>query len=210
MESPTVGAPACRLKITPMRAGRALLPASTGRRGVAGRGAGLGGGVLAAAGRRRDDHRYRRQAARACMRCRPNPFRPCAGADPPYLAGREGELDVFDAVLRYARGGNVKNVLLYGLRGVGKTVLLGRFASMCRDAKFLPVPRRMCGPGDSDPGRLASGLKRALCCAVEAAQRAEEAKAGLRPAGRRPEPPAAAGVPRLGRGLPRGGGGGSG
>ncbi len=141
------------------------------------------------------------------MHCRPNPFRPCAGADPPYLAGRERELDVFDAVLRYASGGNVKNVLLYGLRGVGKTVLLGRFASMCRGEKFLPVPRRMCGPGDSDPGRFASGLKRALCCAVEAAPRAEEAKAGLRQAGRRPELPAA-GVPCLGRGRPRGGGGG--
>ena len=141
------------------------------------------------------------------MRSRPNPFRPAAGADPPYLAGRERELDVFDVVLRHARGGNVKNVLLHGLRGVGKTALLGRFASMCRDEGFLPVPRRMCGPGDSDPGRFASGLRRALRCAVEAPPRAGAAKEGMRPAGRRPDPPAAA-APRFGREQPHGGGGG--
>ena len=166
-----------------MRAARALRPAGTGRRG---------------------DHHYRRRAARAGMRSRPNPFRPGAGVTPPYLAGREEELDVFGAVLRHARGGNVKNVLLHGLRGVGKTVLLGRFASMCRGEGFLPVPRRMCGPGDSDPGRFASGLRRALCCAVEAAPRAEAAEEGMRPAGRRPEPPAAA-APCFGGERPHGG-----
>lgn len=125
------------------------------------------------------------------MRGRPNPFRPGAGVDPPYLAGRKGELDIFDGVLRSTRGGNMKNVLLYGLRGVGKTVLLGKFASMCRGEKFLPVARYACGPGDSDPDKFVSGLKRAFRSAIEPPPGAEAARGKVRPAGQRLRPPAA-------------------
>lgn len=117
------------------------------------------------------------------MRNRPNPFRPGAGLDPPYLAGRETVIDMFDGVLEDNRAGNMKNVLLYGLRGVGKTVLLGKFASMCRDEKFLPVVRHLYGPGDSDPVQFASGLKRALRASIESSSRVEAAKGKLRTAG---------------------------
>lgn len=56
---------------------------------------------------------------------RGNPFRPGAGARPPVLAGREPELEDFDvAVHRYMRGHPERSILLSGLRGVGKTVLL--------------------------------------------------------------------------------------
>ena len=117
------------------------------------------------------------------MRDRPNPFRPGAGVDPPYLAGRERELGIFDGVLRSTRDGNMKNVLLYGLRGVGKTVLLGKFASMCRGEKFLPMVRYMYGPVDSDPDKFVSGLKRAFRSAIETSPGAEAAKGKLRSAG---------------------------
>lgn len=54
-----------------------------------------------------------------------NPFRPGAGARPPALAGRDGELQAFDvAVHRYMLGHPERSILLSGLRGVGKTVLL--------------------------------------------------------------------------------------
>lgn len=117
------------------------------------------------------------------MRDRPNPFRPGAGVDPPYLAGRERELDIFDGVLRSTRDGNMKNVLLYGLRGVGKTVLLGKFASICRGEKFLPMVRYMYGPVDSDPDKFVSGLKRTFRSAIESSPGAEAAKGKLRSAG---------------------------
>ena len=124
------------------------------------------------------------------MHNRPNPFRPGAGLDPPYLAGRETEIDMFDGVLENNRVGNMKNVLLYGLRGVGKTVLLGKFASMCRNEKFLPVARHLYGSNDSDPAQFASGLKRALRGSIESSSGVEAAKGKPRAAGRRLGPPA--------------------
>lgn len=52
----------------------------------------------------------------------PNPFRPSAGHVPPHLAGREPEIVAFERIL--AQDVILKNVILTGLRGVGKTVLM--------------------------------------------------------------------------------------
>ena len=51
-----------------------------------------------------------------------NPFRPGAGQSPPYLAGREHEKIEFGKMLHQQP--ILKNFILTGLRGVGKTVLL--------------------------------------------------------------------------------------
>ncbi|ASR38735.1 ATPase [Prauserella marina] len=60
-----------------------------------------------------------------------NPFAPGAGQRPPELAGRERELQAFEVVLeRVARGRPERSLVLTGLRGVGKTVLLGELRSM--------------------------------------------------------------------------------
>lgn len=60
-----------------------------------------------------------------------NPFAPGAGQRPPELAGRERELTAFEVVLqRVARGRPERSLVLTGLRGVGKTVLLGELRSM--------------------------------------------------------------------------------
>lgn len=60
-----------------------------------------------------------------------NPFAPGAGQRPPELAGRERELKAFEVVLeRVARGRPERSMVLTGLRGVGKTVLLGELRSM--------------------------------------------------------------------------------
>jgi hypothetical protein len=59
-----------------------------------------------------------------------NPYAPGAGQRPPELAGRDRELDVFDVVLeRVARGRPERSLMLTGLRGVGKTVLLNTLRS---------------------------------------------------------------------------------
>jgi len=59
-----------------------------------------------------------------------NPYAPGAGQRPPELAGRDEQLDAFDVVLeRVARGRPERSLLLVGLRGVGKTVLLNALRS---------------------------------------------------------------------------------
>jgi hypothetical protein len=59
-----------------------------------------------------------------------NPYAPGAGQRPPELAGRGRELDAFDVVLeRVAKGRPERSLVLTGLRGVGKTVLLNTLRS---------------------------------------------------------------------------------
>ncbi|HYO86175.1 MAG TPA: ATP-binding protein, partial [Dermatophilaceae bacterium] len=59
-----------------------------------------------------------------------NPYAPGAGQRPPELAGREEQLRAFDVVLeRVARGRPERSIILTGLRGVGKTVLLNALRS---------------------------------------------------------------------------------
>src|SRR5215216_4220491 len=54
-----------------------------------------------------------------------NPFAPGAGQRPPELAGRDREVAAFEVVLeRVAKGRPERSLVLTGLRGVGKTVLL--------------------------------------------------------------------------------------
>jgi hypothetical protein len=59
-----------------------------------------------------------------------NPYAPGAGQRPPELAGRDRELEAFEVVLeRVARGRPERSLVLTGLRGVGKTVLLNALRS---------------------------------------------------------------------------------
>jgi hypothetical protein len=59
-----------------------------------------------------------------------NPYAPGAGQRPPELAGRDRELSTFEVVLeRVSRGRPERSLILTGLRGVGKTVLLNTLRS---------------------------------------------------------------------------------
>lgn len=59
-----------------------------------------------------------------------NPYAPGAGQRPPELAGRDSELQAFDVLLeRVSRSRPERSVVLTGLRGVGKTVLLNAMRS---------------------------------------------------------------------------------
>lgn len=64
-----------------------------------------------------------------------NPFMPGAGHMPPYLAGRSSEQEEFKRLL----GQTVitQNLILSGLRGVGKTVLLGHLKPIAQQAGWL-------------------------------------------------------------------------
>jgi hypothetical protein len=64
-----------------------------------------------------------------------NPFRPGAGHMPPYFAGRKLELEEFQTLLK--QDVILKNVVLTGLRGIGKTVLLETFKPMAVQVGWL-------------------------------------------------------------------------
>lgn len=57
---------------------------------------------------------------------------------PPSLPGRESLIDTFATAIERVRiGRSAKSLLPYGLRGVGKTVLLRRFVSEAKRARYL-------------------------------------------------------------------------
>jgi hypothetical protein len=63
-----------------------------------------------------------------------NPFSPGAGSPPPELAGRDGILEEARVLLGRIRAGRPeKSLLLTGLRGVGKTVLLNEIERLAQD-----------------------------------------------------------------------------
>lgn len=64
-----------------------------------------------------------------------NPFRPGAAHRPPYLAGREEETGIFKELL--TQEPVLKNMVLTGLRGTGKTVLLEEFKPLALESKWL-------------------------------------------------------------------------
>lgn len=64
-----------------------------------------------------------------------NPYNPGMGTPPPFLAGRDFELGYFDELIeQHSAGGTQKHLILTGLRGVGKTVLLNEFEVRCEEA----------------------------------------------------------------------------
>lgn len=66
-----------------------------------------------------------------------NPYRPGAGTSPPALVGRDELINRFGVAMRRALAGRPgKSVMTVGLRGVGKTVLLNRFAEIAAHEGF--------------------------------------------------------------------------
>jgi len=114
-----------------------------------------------------------------------NPFAPGAGSPPPELAGRDELREtVRIAIERIRRGSPNKSVLMVGLRGVGKTVLLDRIRT---DSEATGVQTlRIEAPEDrSLPAILAPELRQALLRlsrneqAKQMAERALKALAGF-------------------------------
>lgn len=91
-----------------------------------------------------------------------NPYAPGAGSTPPELAGRDELLEKASIALqRIAAGRSAKSLVLTGLRGVGKTVLLNRIRQQAESLNFIAV--RMEAPEErSLPGLLVPGLQSAL------------------------------------------------
>jgi hypothetical protein len=69
-----------------------------------------------------------------------NPFNPGSGLRPPALVGRNAELGALDLIVeRAAHGLSNRGIMLSGLRGVGKTVLLNEMRSRAEAAGWFTV-----------------------------------------------------------------------
>lgn len=93
---------------------------------------------------------------------RRNPYAPGAGAPPPELAGRDALIERAAVALDRIRAGrHAKSMILVGLRGVGKTVLLNRVQLEAEARGILGA--RLEAPEDrSLPGLLAPAMRAAL------------------------------------------------
>ena len=114
-----------------------------------------------------------------------NPFAPGAGTPPPELAGRDELREMIRvAIERVRRGLPTKSILMVGLRGVGKTVLLDRMRDDAEAARIHTV-RIEAPESRSLPALLAPQLRQALlrlsrnAQAKVLAQRALRALAGF-------------------------------
>lgn len=92
-----------------------------------------------------------------------NPFTPNAGARPPELAGRQAPLEDFDTVLqRVQLGYTDKGVIVTGLRGVGKTVLLHAFEELAIARNLVVVKHEASKQPDGFSRKFPSLARRAL------------------------------------------------
>ncbi|HWJ33919.1 MAG TPA: ATP-binding protein [Steroidobacteraceae bacterium] len=93
---------------------------------------------------------------------RRNPYAPGAGAPPPELAGRDALIERAAVALdRIREGRHDKSLILVGLRGVGKTVLLNRI-QIDAEARGIHGVRLEAPEDRSLPGILAPSMRAAL------------------------------------------------
>jgi AAA ATPase domain len=91
-----------------------------------------------------------------------NPYTPNAGAPPKYLAGRQAEVDDFRVLLRRLAGGYTEQSLIVtGLRGVGKTVLLGEYEKIAAEESWVAVKAEVSKTTPFEP-QIANLARRAL------------------------------------------------
>ena len=85
-----------------------------------------------------------------------NPFRPGAGHTPPYLAGRSSEQDEVKKALNQRV--ILENIVLTGLRGVGKTVLLETFKPIAQAKRWLWIGQDMSESASISEANLAERM----------------------------------------------------
>ena len=109
-----------------------------------------------------------------------NPFNPGAGISPPELAGRAEIMRQADTALERTRQGrHAKSLMVLGLRGVGKTVLLNEIFKKAQQLGYLA---EMIEARDSDDLRqmLTYAMRRILLTLNSGQQAAEVVKKALR------------------------------
>lgn len=106
-----------------------------------------------------------------------NPYTPNAGAPPRYLAGRRSEVEDFRTLLRRLRRGYTEqSVIVTGLRGVGKTVLLGEYQRIAGEEDWVAVEAEVSKNSPFGP-QMANLARRALLRTSPRARWGERARA---------------------------------
>lgn len=109
-----------------------------------------------------------------------NPYAPGAGTRPPELAGRDELRETIRIALERVRAGRpTKSILMVGLRGVGKTVLLDRMRDDA-DSSAIQTMQVEAPENRSLPAILAPQLRQALLRLSRNAQAKEFAQRALR------------------------------
>ena len=91
-----------------------------------------------------------------------NPYTPNAGSRPPELAGRENEIKQFEVLIgRLKQGATEQSIIVRGLRGVGKTVLLNAFEDQAESEGFLTFYHELT-PDTNLVDEIARDAERAL------------------------------------------------
>jgi hypothetical protein len=106
-----------------------------------------------------------------------NPFRPGAGHQPPYLAGRTREQGEFEKLLNQEI--ILENPLLTGLRGVGKTVLLETFKPLAIQRGWIWVGTDLSESASVSEEALAIRLLADLSVATSSLVVAEQEAVGF-------------------------------
>lgn len=93
-----------------------------------------------------------------------NPYTPNAGARPPVILGRDDQLQTFALLLaRMAAGRTEQSMIITGLRGVGKTVLLGSFRTEALGQNWVVIENEVSKHSDEAFRRdLVSDFRTAL------------------------------------------------
>ncbi len=93
---------------------------------------------------------------------RKNPFAPGAGTKPPALVGRDDQIESFDVLLeRLENGYAEQSMIITGLRGVGKTVLLEVFREKAEAREWATVEWEV-EKNSTFGSKMASQVRRAL------------------------------------------------
>jgi hypothetical protein len=93
---------------------------------------------------------------------RKNPFAPGAGTKPPALVGRDDQIESFDVLLeRLENGYAERSMIITGLRGVGKTVLLDVFRDKAEARDWATVEWEVEKNGPFG-AKMAANVRRAL------------------------------------------------
>jgi hypothetical protein len=91
-----------------------------------------------------------------------NPYTPNAGAPPRFLAGRRTEVEDFRVLLkRLGSGYTEQSLVVTGLRGVGKTVLLGEYHKIAADEGWVSADAEVSKSTPFGP-QMANMARRAL------------------------------------------------
>lgn len=101
-----------------------------------------------------------------------NPYTPNAGAAPPVLVGRDDQLANFQLLLgRLLNGYTEQSMIITGLRGVGKTVLLGEFRKRAEGLDWAVIEVEVSKHDDAEFRRVLSRESRRALFAVAPAAR---------------------------------------